>query len=617
MATLIPSLHSCLRRMHAGEKRFAQRLAVLLPPETLCWYDAAFGPRQQHPDFVVLHPQHGLLVLEIRDWKLDEILAIGHTRISLIGSTGCQETGNPLEQARQYALGIRQMLERDPQLIEPAAASHPNLLCALGHGLVLSNINRREFDHARLGAALPARQVICKDEMTEAVSAAAFQSRLWSMATAQNGCMPNRAPLNPPQIDRIRYHLFPDIRIRQMSLFTGAEADGSADPPRVMDLQQEQLARSLGDGHRVVHGVAGSGKTMILAYRCAQLARRTDKPVLVLCYNDSLAAGLERLVMDHSLSDHIIVRHFHGWCLDQLHLHRIEPPAAGPGFPGRLVRAVTQAIAQQRIPGAQYGAVLIDEGHDFEPEWFKLLSQMVDPASNSLLLLYDDAQAIYGKKRSRDFSFAKVGIQARGRTTLLRVNYRNTAEVLDYAYRFAQEALIPEENTTEEDAVPFISPQSAGRQGAAPQLTQCASLTDEARHIARQLAELHARGCPWKDMAVLYPARFVGEALAQQLQAQRLPVEWLQEPGHGRRFNPDADSIKLMTLHNSKGLEFPVVAIAGLGFMPYQEDEAMEDTRLLYVGMTRAMERLILTAHRSSDFVKKLLNPPQMTAESS
>ena len=43
-----------------------------------------------------------------------------------------------------------------------------------------------------------------------------------------------------------------------------------------MDLQQEQLARSLGDGHRVIHGVAGSGKTLILGYRAEQLATGGD-----------------------------------------------------------------------------------------------------------------------------------------------------------------------------------------------------------------------------------------------------------------------------------------------------------------------------------------------------
>jgi superfamily I DNA/RNA helicase len=118
---------------------------------------------------------------------------------------------------------------------------------------------------------------------------------------------------------------------------------------------------------------------------------------------------------------------------------------------------------------------------------------MVAP-SNSLLLLYDDAQSIYGKKRSRAFSFAKMGIQARGRTTILRVNYRNSAEVLEYAYSFAKEVLTPEEIRWM--TMPF--PLSVGKQwrhGRVPTLTQCNSLPDEARHIAQQLRLLHAQGC--------------------------------------------------------------------------------------------------------------------------
>jgi hypothetical protein len=113
-----------------------------------------------------------------------------------------------------------------------------------------------------------------------------------------------------------------------------------------MDLEQERLARSLGDGHRVIHGVAGS-KTMI--WLSVHFGRNSDKPILVLCYNDSLAAKLEQLITDRRLLGRIIVRHFHAWCLDQLRLHRVTLPADGPGFPGRLVRSVTQAVAEQRI----------------------------------------------------------------------------------------------------------------------------------------------------------------------------------------------------------------------------------------------------------------------------
>jgi prolyl-tRNA editing enzyme YbaK/EbsC (Cys-tRNA(Pro) deacylase) len=49
-----------------------------------------------------------------------------------------------------------------------------------------------------------------------------------------------------------------------------------------MDLKQEQLARSMGEGHRIIHGVAGSGKTMILGYRINYLAQALQKPILVL-----------------------------------------------------------------------------------------------------------------------------------------------------------------------------------------------------------------------------------------------------------------------------------------------------------------------------------------------
>ena len=60
-----------------------------------------------------------------------------------------------------------------------------------------------------------------------------------------------------------------------------------------------------------------------------------------------------------------------------------------------MVDNVIRGVDRKQIPCGQYQAVLIDEGHDFAPEWLKLVTQMVDPSTNSLLLLYDDAQSIY------------------------------------------------------------------------------------------------------------------------------------------------------------------------------------------------------------------------------
>ena len=232
-----------------------------------------------------------------------------------------------------------------------------------------------------LGEIFGSHRVICQDEMTESVDPEVFQERLWDMFNYAF-----RHVLTMPQIDRIRWHLFPDIRInpKQLSFFDDLQPSRKPTPVlpnlmRVMDLQQEQLARSLGEGHRVIHGAAGSGKTMILGYRCVHLAGQYDKPILVLCFNVSLAAKLKQMILDKGLVGRVVVRHFHRWCAEQLQLYHVVFPERGEGFPDAMVQQVIVAVGRGQIPAGQYGAVMIDEGHDLKPEWLKLVAQMVDP----------------------------------------------------------------------------------------------------------------------------------------------------------------------------------------------------------------------------------------------
>jgi len=69
---------------------------------------------------------------------------------------------------------------------------------------------------------------------------------------------------------------------------------------------------------------------------------------------------------------------------------------------------------------------------------------------------------------------------------------------------------------------------------------------------------------------------------------------------------PNHDSVKVVTMHASKGLEFPVVLIPGIGYMPHPREDAAHEARLLYVGMTRAMDRLVVTHHADSGFATRL-----------
>ncbi len=112
-------------------------------------------------------------------------------------------------------------------------------------------------------------------------------------------------------------------------------------------------------------------------------------------------------MVERGISDKVNVYHFHDWCGEQLRTFHVDRPTPGDGYIGRLVKAVITAAEKAAIPKAQYGAVMIDEGHDFEPDWLKLVVNMVDPETNSLLLLYDDAQSIYSKNSQLDFSSVK------------------------------------------------------------------------------------------------------------------------------------------------------------------------------------------------------------------
>jgi hypothetical protein len=76
LAAQIPAIGICVSNMTGGERRFAYRLEQKLEDDRLLWYDVPLGPRNEHPDFVVFNPRHGLLVLEFKDWRLDAILEI-------------------------------------------------------------------------------------------------------------------------------------------------------------------------------------------------------------------------------------------------------------------------------------------------------------------------------------------------------------------------------------------------------------------------------------------------------------------------------------------------------------------------------------------------------------
>lgn len=595
MAMIIPTISSCSERIMAGEKRLARLLEGGLSEQCTCWYDTRMGDKDDHPDFVILSPDKGLLFIEVKDWFITKIKSANKTHIHYETKNGIEPLKNPLEQVRQYTFNIVNSLKKDPLLRQQQGDHEGGFVMPYGYGVYLSNITRAQLEKSflpeELNEILPASQVICKDELTEFMTRDQISARLESL-------LKHRFVhhTTPQQLDRIRWHLYPDARIN--SSVTRVELDNftlhTPDIVCMMDTKQEQLARSMGTGHRVIHGVAGSGKTLILLHRCIELANNIEntKPILVVCYNITLAKKLKAQLEQHTLRLPVDVTHFHAWCYQQLNAHRRLPPRS-KNFIELMENALTAAFEEGVIKSEQYSAVLIDEGHDFKPEWLRILAKMSDNKDSALLFLYDDAQSIYQKKKALDFTLSSVDIKAQGRTTILDTNYRNTRQILHFASSVAFNYL----NNHIEASLKYQQPAAGGLPGKYPALVSFDNQDEEITHVLDWVTEQRQQGVAWSEIAILCPSTYsISGMLAPRLEARKIPYQMIVSSDDKKHWSPQNDFLCVMPLPSSKGLEFNSVAIMDAAKERDSEDLS-DDIKRLYVGFTRARQNLLVTMH--------------------
>ena len=148
----------------------------------------------------------------------------------------------------------------------------------------------------------------------------------------------------------------------------------------------------------------------------------------------------------------------------------------------------------------------------------------------------------------------------------------------------------------------MLKPVSCGRDGEAPLIIRLPSLRAEATRVAELLGAAHQEGHAWGDMATICRYYSEMDECAAALRQRGLPHQVRKGEGS---FDPAADTIKVPTLHASKGLEFLVVALVGAGNMPAQGEDEREEAKLFYVGATRATHRLVIGLSGGGQFVDR------------
>ena len=258
----------------------------------------------------------------------------------------------------------------------------------------------------------------------------------------------------------------------------------------------------------------------------------------------------------------------------------------GERFPELRNEAVE--IVRSGAWNERWDYVFVDEAQDLSPSALALMAELCS-RSEGMFFVADTKQSIYS--RSYRWASAHPRLQFRGRTASLKRNYRSTKEIEQAAFS----VLVPEDEET-------IEPSSSVHDGPLPVLVRGVRPEEDVDWIARfvrQMARhLHLRQ---NATALLVPTSEIGRTLASRLTDAGVPATFFA----GRDLDLKADCIKVVTMYSAKGLEFPIVVVAGFyeGTYPVENDfddadlfgERMRhERRLLYVALTRAMRGLML-----------------------
>jgi hypothetical protein len=539
-----------------AEAKVYRALRDKLPQDYVVFFQVGWILRREEEqakdgetDFLVCHPDHGYLCIEVKGGGVGFDAASGEW-FSVDRHQQKHAINNPIGQALRAKYSIRSKLNEHPRWrdlsLGNALRGHAVFFPDVGDANVLS---RPDMPAALIGSAK-------NMHAPKAWIDAAFA--YWGNDTG------HFTPLGRKGVEVIREVFARSFVVAPLVSSRLAEQEARR---LVLTKDQTRVLDFLRSHRRVaVSGGAGTGKTVLALEKARRLATEGFKTLLT-CYSRQLADHLASLCAGTANLD---VMSFHQLCHRQVekanHASGRDLVAeAKVTYPGKDLYEVqlpnALAYSLEVLPD-RYDAIVCDEGQDFREEfWVPIELLLADYDRSPLYVFYDDNQNIYARAGTfpiRDEPFT------------LTTNCRNTAPIHAAAYKHYK-------------GVPVAPPENEGDE---VQFDEAPGRDAEAAKINTRIVDLIARqGVSPGDITVL-----IADALRKAdyyATLRRLPLPkpatWLEEGIRG------TNTVLIDTIQRFKGLESPIVILWGLDAIDLARNE-----ELLYVGMSRAKSLLVV-----------------------
>jgi len=363
--------------------------------------------------------------------------------------------------------------------------------------------------------------------------------------------------------------------------------------------------------HQRLHGVAGSGKTLVIAQRAANLAAE-GKRVLVVTFNVTLWQYIRDLVNKSNTTfswQNIEFHHFHGFCKDFLTEQGIEWPrergrapkqALDESVPRLVIETVERIQSTEHATMRRYDAILIDEGQDFPRLYYEMLCHFLTE-NDEVLFVADRKQNLY--QRDDSWLAQMNDSKFRGRWREMKQSYRLPVRIATEANRFA--ALFLPKLSTQTAEGTATSPVEPTRDLANSYLgwhniESLANIIETMQQTVHWL--MKSRGIKAADIVILTPNQSDGWSIATAFEAAGQAVNHILSADDGqvgrrqrrfrkRTFVPKDERLKVSTIHSFKGWELNTVILLT---PPDEHFWGEQSPYLFYVAMTRARQNLIV-----------------------